>query len=97
MLNRCGRRQTVPDRSDQFRRAALECLQLARRASDENARTSLLMMAQRWFDLANGPTAQGGLDFAVREFNEGQMVPKQTAQQQTAQQQQQIQPKKDRS
>jgi hypothetical protein len=58
------------------------------------------MMAQRWFDLANGPTAQGGLDFAVRAFNEGQMVPKQTAQQQPkqiAQQQQQIQPKKDRS
>jgi hypothetical protein len=53
------------------------------------------MMAQRWFDLANGPTTQGGLDFAVREFNEGQMVPKQPAQ--TAQQQQQIQPKKDRS
>jgi hypothetical protein len=86
----------MPDRSDRFRRAALECLQLARRASDENARTSLLMMAQRWFDLANGPTTQGGLDFAVREFNEGQMVPKQTTQ--TAQQQQQqIQPKKDRS
>jgi hypothetical protein len=82
----------MPDRSDRFRRAALECLQLARRASDENARTSLLMMAQRWFDLANGPTAKDGLDFAVREFNEGQMVPKQTAQQQ--QQQQQIQPKK---
>jgi hypothetical protein len=79
----------MPDRSDRFRRAALECLQLARRASDENARTSLLMMAQRWFDLASGPTTQGGLDFAVREFNEGQMVPKQTAQQQ-----QQIQPKK---
>jgi hypothetical protein len=85
----------MPDRSDRFRRAALECLQLARRASDENARTTLLMMAQRWFDLANGPTTQGGLDFAVREFNEGQMVPKQPAQ--TAQQQQQIQPKKDRS
>jgi hypothetical protein len=82
----------MPDRSDRFRRAALECLQLARRTSDENARTTLLMMAQRWFDLANGPTTQGGLDFAVREFNEGQMVPKQTAQQQ-----QQIQPKKDRS
>jgi hypothetical protein len=79
----------MPDRSDRFRRAALECLQLARRASDENARTSLLMMAQRWFDLADGPTTQGGLDFAVREFNEGQMVPRQTAQQQ-----QQIQPKK---
>jgi hypothetical protein len=85
----------MPDRSDRFRRAALECLQLARRASDENARTTLLMMAQRWFDLANGPTTQGGLDFAVREFNEGQMVPKQTTR--TAQQQQQIQPKKDRS
>jgi hypothetical protein len=85
----------MPDRSDRFRRAALECLQLARRASDESARTTLLMMAQRWFDLANGPTTQGGLDFAVREFNEGQMVPKQPAQ--TAQQQQQIQPKKDRS
>jgi hypothetical protein len=79
----------MPDRSDRFRRAALECLQLARRASNEHARTSLLMMAQRWFDLANGPTTQDGLDFAVREFNERQMVPKQTVQQQ-----QQIQPKK---
>jgi hypothetical protein len=79
----------MPDRSDRFRRAALECLRLAQRASDEHARTSLLMMAQRWFDLADGPTAQDGLDFAVREFNEGQMVPKQTMQQQ-----QQIQPKK---
>jgi hypothetical protein len=45
-------------------------------------------MAQRWFDLANGPRSQAGFDSAVRVFNEGQMRSKPAMQQQ-----QQIQPK----
>jgi hypothetical protein len=39
-------------KSDQYRRFAQECLQLARDAEDERARASLLHMAQVWFRLA---------------------------------------------
>jgi hypothetical protein len=81
--------QFMPDRSDEFRAAASECLRLARLTSDESTRASLLVMAQRWFELANGPPSQDTLDVAVRAFNERQMSP-----QPVMQQQQQIQPKK---
>jgi hypothetical protein len=80
----------MPDRSDEFREAATECLRLARTTSDESIRASLLMMAQKWFELAvNGPVSQGAFDAAMRTFNEGQMTPSPVTQQQ-----QQIQPKK---
>jgi hypothetical protein len=65
----------MADRSDEYRAAASECLRLARMTSDENARTSLLVMAQKWFDLANGPRGQDALDVAVRAFNDWQMSP----------------------
>jgi hypothetical protein len=78
------------DRSDEFRVAASECLRLARLTSDESTRASLLVMAQKWFDLASGRPSQDTLDVAVRAFNERQMTAKPTMQQQ-----QQIQPKKD--
>jgi hypothetical protein len=87
----CARGPDMPDRSDEFRRAARECLQRARAATDEGTRLSLLIMAQRWFDLANGPPSQGVLDTAVRVFNEQQMTPNPVTQQQ-----QQAQPKKRR-
>jgi len=80
----------MPDRSDDFRAAASECLRLARITSDDNIRASLLVMAQKWFDLTNGPPSQDTLDRAVRAFNERQISP-----QPAMQQQQQIQPKKD--
>jgi len=38
--------------SDQYRRLARACLELARRAEDERARASLLHMAQVWVRLA---------------------------------------------
>jgi hypothetical protein len=79
----------MPDRSDEFRKAALECLHLARVTSDLSARASLLLMAQRWFDLAHGPESQGRFEAALRVFSEEQMNPKRVTQQQ-----QQIQPKK---
>ena len=80
----------MPDRSDEFRVAASECLRLTRLTSDESTRASLLVMAQKWFDLANGPPSQHALDVAVRAFNEWQMSSKPPMQQP-----QQIQPKKD--
>ena len=39
-------------KSDQYRRFAQECLELARNAEDERARASLLHMAQVWLCLA---------------------------------------------
>jgi hypothetical protein len=40
------------DRSREYRRLASGCLALARQNSDLQARASLLIMAQRWLDLA---------------------------------------------
>jgi hypothetical protein len=79
----------MADRSDEFRKAANDCLELARRTPDAATRVSLLGMAQRWFDLAKGSPSQAGFDAAVREFNAQQMNPKQAV----VQQQQQRQPK----
>ena len=80
----------MPDRSDEFRTLAAECLAIARTTSDPAARVTLLTMAQKWFGLANGPTTN--LDAALREFNASQMS---DARPPAMQQQQQIQPKKD--
>jgi hypothetical protein len=46
-----GRRSCVV-RSEQYRRFAQACLELARRAEDQQVRASLLHMAQVWFRLA---------------------------------------------
>jgi hypothetical protein len=79
----------MPDRFDEFRKAATDCVALARIASDPGTRSSLLLMAQRWYDLANGPATD--FDAVQREFNDGQM---RGAFKPVMQQQQQIQPKK---
>ena len=39
-------------KSEQYRRFAQACLEMARNAKDERARASLLHMAQVWFRLA---------------------------------------------
>jgi hypothetical protein len=72
----------MTDRSDEFRKAAVDCLQLARVTSDQGTRASLLLMAQRWFDLANESRSQDNFDAAVRVFNDAQMRPKRVVQQQ---------------
>ncbi len=41
-------------RSEDYRRFAQECLEMARTAEDPQARASLLHMAQVWFRLAEG-------------------------------------------
>jgi hypothetical protein len=77
----------MTDRSDEFRKAAAGCLEMARATSDPNTRVFLLAMAQKWLDLSKGSRSQAGLDAALRVFNEGQM-----RSQPVTQQQQQIQP-----
>jgi len=77
----------MTDRSDEFRKAAAGCLELARATSDANTRIALLAMAQRWLDLSNGSQSQAGFNAALHVFNEGQM-----RSHPVTQQQQQIQP-----
>jgi hypothetical protein len=48
---RLGGRSCVP-KSEQYRRLAQACLEIARNAEDQQARASLLHMAQVWFRLA---------------------------------------------
>jgi hypothetical protein len=79
----------MPDRSDEFRKLATDCVAIARTMTDPGNRALLLAMAQKWFDLANGPATN--IDAALRVFNEGQMSDTKPA----MQQQQQIQPKKE--
>jgi hypothetical protein len=80
----------MPDRSDEFRKMATDCIAIARTMTDPGNRAILLTMAQKWFDLANGPATN--LDVALREFNTRQMT---EALKPAVQQQQQIQPKKE--
>jgi hypothetical protein len=77
----------MPDRSDEFRKRATDCLALAQTATDPKARASLLTMAQAWFKLANSSAMN--FDAIVRQFNDEQMSKP------VMQQQQQVQPKKE--
>ena len=79
----------MPDPSDGYRQAAAKCVAIARSTSDPHTRVKLMMMAQRWFDMANG--SQVNFEAILRGFNDQHMVP--PAPQSVAQQQQQIQPK----
>ena len=62
----------MPDHSEQLQRAA-ECLALAQKTDDVGTRMTLLTMAQRWLDLANG--ALSGLNFnaVMQDINDREM------------------------
>jgi hypothetical protein len=60
------------DRPDDLRKVATECLALARTASDERTRISLLSMAQKLLELANAPAART-FNAIVQDFNDRQM------------------------
>ena len=62
----------MPDRADEFRKLAEDCIVLARAVSDPAARASLLTMAQRWYELAREPAVD--LNALLQEFNERQMT-----------------------
>jgi hypothetical protein len=63
----------MPDPSDGYRQAAAKCVAIARSTSDPHTRVKLMMMAQRWFDMANG--SQVNFDAILRGFNDQHMVP----------------------
>jgi hypothetical protein len=47
-------------KSDDYRRFAQECLEIARTAVDPRARATLLQMAQVWFRLAENHAGDAG-------------------------------------
>jgi hypothetical protein len=62
------------DQNREFRRASAECLELARHASDDNARAALLAMAQKWLELASDEFGARRFHDLLQELNEQQML-----------------------
>jgi hypothetical protein len=59
---------------DSLRAAAAECVQAAAKTTDPDAAATLLLMAQKWLDLAmKQPTPNPQLAMVVDEFNNRQM------------------------
>lgn len=56
-----------------YRRAASECLDIAATTKDADTRTRLVMLAGKFFDLANHGDADGLFRTLLDEFNEYQM------------------------
>ena len=79
----------MADRTEELRGTAAQCLALARSTPDPRTRAALITMAQKLHEMAND--RPGEFEAAQHEFNNGQMLPRQTRQ---PQQQQQIQPQK---
>ncbi len=80
----------MPDRSDEFRKSAANCVAMARGTTDPAMRAMLLTMAQRWYDMANRPATE--FHKLLRDFNDRQMN---ETSKPVMQQQQQIQPKQE--
>jgi len=60
-------------RSDEYRRYAAECLEMASVVHDPNARATLLHMAQVWLRLASqGGLQDAELQNAEEEFGQGE-------------------------
>jgi hypothetical protein len=63
-------------REDQLREAAAQCLDIARTTIDSNARTRLLLLAQKFMELTRGSPADLVLPKLIDEFNDAQMLKK---------------------
>jgi hypothetical protein len=59
--------------SEEFRRAAAECLEAASKTADQNARATLLLMAQKWLEMASEPFGRSRFNALLDDFNEQQM------------------------
>ena len=69
----------IMDRSDEFRSAAAECLALIHVTTDASSRARLLTMAQTWFAWSDGPYGAESLQDLLRDFNDQQMVPRESS------------------
>jgi hypothetical protein len=64
----------MPDRADQLRRRAAECLILARKAKDPSMRMALVTVASKLHDMADrGPERMEGMDRVIRALNDARV------------------------
>jgi hypothetical protein len=60
---------------DELREAAASCLDIAQSTTDQNAKTRLLMLAQKFMELSEGGLASHiVLSRLLDEFNDAQML-----------------------
>jgi hypothetical protein len=59
---------------DELREAAALCLDIAQTTTDPNARARLLMLAQKFMELAHGSASDQVLRTLLDEFNDAQML-----------------------
>jgi hypothetical protein len=59
---------------DEFREAAAHCLDIAQTTTDENVKTRLLMLAQKFNELAGRSSDNVVLTKLLDEFNDAQML-----------------------
>jgi hypothetical protein len=59
---------------EQIRQAAADCLDIAQTTTDQNARTRLLTLAQKFMELAIGTPSDHVLTRLLDEFNDAQML-----------------------
>jgi hypothetical protein len=58
----------------ELREAAASCLDIAQTTTDPNARTRLLILAQKFVELAHGSSSDRVLRTLLDEFNDAQML-----------------------
>jgi hypothetical protein len=63
----------VSDRSEELRKTARECLELARKTTDATTRAVLVTMAQRSLDVASGSAGDDQLNAVLQEYNDRKM------------------------
>jgi hypothetical protein len=59
---------------NELREAAASCLDIAQTTTDPNARTRLLILAQKFVELAHGSSSDRVLRTLLDEFNDAQML-----------------------
>jgi len=63
----------MPQDEDRYLVAAAECLERARATQDEEARASLLALAQKWMDLAQHRFDSSAFLAVLEVFNDSQI------------------------
>jgi hypothetical protein len=62
----------MPDHAEQLQRAA-DCLALAQKTDDAGRRMTLLTMAQKWLDLADGAVSRLNFNAVMQDINDREM------------------------
>jgi hypothetical protein len=63
----------MDERQAEYRQNAADCLDMAKNATDDQQRRTLLLMAQKWLDLARDTFGRRRFAALLTEFNDDQM------------------------